>query len=972
MLMIPERWQQVKAVLEQALDLAPEQRKGFLDDACQDDQALRQEVDSLLQEENEDADGPLQSPVNVSMKDVAREAECWAGHRIGSYEIIELIGEGGMGSLFRAARADEQYKKQVAIKIVKQGLTTPFALARFRAERQILANLEHPNIARLLDGGTSENGVPYVVMEFVEGRPIDAFCDDHKLTIDARLQIFLEVCSAVQYAHRRLIVHRDLKPNNILVTREGAPKLIDFGIAKILDPEASDGIDQGTTGLRILTPAYASPEQVKGEPITTASDVYSLGVVLYELLTGHPPYRVALRTPETLARAACEQEPEKPSLAVRRTASTEEGRKEVTPETISASRRSRQEKLSAQLGGDLDNITLMALRKEPERRYGSVEQFAEDIRRHLENLPVSAHGDSLHYRARKFATRHRAGISAAAVAGLALIMGTAVSLREAHVARAERARAEKRFNDVRRLANSLIFEIHDSVSAVPGTTATRKLIVERGLEYLDSLSQESTADTSLMAELASAYGRIGEAQGGQFAANLGDTTGALRSFQKALEIRKQIYVAGPQSVDNIIALANSYCAVSEKLLSSGRTAEAYQDVQQAVALGEKALLSHPQDARVVQELASDYDAEADILGGNFNLSNLGDRNAALAARRKNMEVTERLAKLRPGDESAQRSMGAAVVRMGDQLLLSGQRQASLQQYLAAQSLLANLVTHSPTPKLQDNLHGVYQRISVVRMANGEYAEAVKAARETLALSSRLTAADPRDEWAQLSLADDYSNLADAVSRTANWQEAISAANRSLSIMSALLAHDTNNVEVQGVQSAALNTAGAVYQRAGNEKVALSYYRKSLEITARIYGGDPKNEDARLRLAADYNSIASAFLGLGDAGGAAKAYEEAMTLATISDSASPSEEALYVIANSYAGQGDAQMKLAEKERQSGRKLPLLQKACGLFDQSLKVWGAIREPGTMSPNGFYSVAPAAVAAQLMSCRSAVQDF
>jgi serine/threonine protein kinase len=385
-----------------------------------------------------------------------------------------MIGEGGMGTLYRAARADDQYRKQVAIKLVRVGLTTPLAVERFRDERQILANLEHPNIARLLEGGTTEDGVPYVVMELVDGQPIAEFCDDHQLTIDARLNVFLDVCSAVQYAHRRLIVHRDIKPNNILVTREGSPKLIDFGIAKILDPEASDGIDQATTGLRILTPAYASPEQVKGEPITTASDVYSLGVVLYELLTGHAPYRVPLRTPEALARAACEQEPEKPSLAVRRTAfTTEEGREEVTPETVSASRRSRPGKLSAQLGGDLDNIILMALRKEPERRYGSVEQFAEDIRRHLENLPVSAHGDSLQYRARKFAIRHRAGISAAAVAGLALIMGTAVSLREAHLARAERARAEKRFNDVRRLANSLIFEIHDSVSAVPGNTATR-------------------------------------------------------------------------------------------------------------------------------------------------------------------------------------------------------------------------------------------------------------------------------------------------------------------------------------------------------------------------------------------------------------------------------------------------------------------------------------------------------------------
>jgi len=964
--MIPERWQQVKAVLEQVLDLVPEQRKAFLEDACRDDHALRQEVESLLLEEDDGGDGFLQSPVRVSLKNGPLKERPLVGCRIGPYQILEMIGEGGMGTLYRAARADDQYRKQVAIKLVRVGLTTPLALERFRVERQILANLEHPNIARLLEGGTTQDEIPYVVMELVDGQPIAEFCDDHQLTIDARLKIFLEVCSAVQYAHRRLIVHRDIKPNNILVTREGSPKLIDFGIAKILDPEASDGIDQATMGLRILTPAYASPEQVKCEPITTASDVYSLGVVLYELLTGHPPYRVALRTPETLARAACEQEPEKPSLAVLRTAfTTEERRAKVTPETVSTSRGSLPGKLSAQLRGDLDNIILMALRKEPERRYGSVEQFAEDIRRHFENLPVSAHGDSLQYRARKFVTRHRAGISAAAVAGLALIMGTAVSLREAHVARAERARAERRFNDVRRLANSLIFEIHDSVSAVPGSTATRKLIVERGLEYLDSLSQESTADISLMAELASAYRRIGEAQGGQFAANLGDTTGALRSFQNALEIRKQIYAADPRSLDNIMALADSYRAVSEKLLSSGQTAEAYQDVEQAVALGEKALPSHPQDAGLLQELASDYEGEADILGGNFNLSNLGDRNAALAARRKNMEVAERLAKLRPEDESAQRSLGAAVVRMGDQLLLSGQRQGSLQQYVAAQALFAKLVTHSPTPKLQDNLHGVCQRISVVRLANGEYADAVKAARDTLALSSRLTAADPRDKWAQLSLAEDYSNVADSVSRTAKWQEAIPAAKRSLSIMSALLADDPSNVELQGVQSAAMNTAGAVYQRAGNENFALSYYRKSLEITARIYAGDPKNEDARLRLAADYNSIASALLGQGDARGAADAYEKGMTLATISDSASPSEEALYVIANSYAGQGDAQMKLAEREKQSDR-LPRLQKACSLFNQSLKTWGAVREPGTISPNGFSSVMPGVVAGRLKQCR------
>ena len=971
--MNPERWQQVKDVLEQALDLAPEQREAFLDHACRDDHALRQEVDSLLQEESEDAGTPLQSPVNLTLPEIEPDVDSWAGRRIGSYEIIELIGEGGMGSLFLAARADEQYRKQVAIKIVKQGLSTPFALARFRAERQILANLEHANIARLLDGGTTENGVPYVVMEFVEGRPIDQFCDDHELTVDARLKIFLEVCSAVQYAHRRLTVHRDIKPNNILVTKEGSPKLIDFGIAKILAPETFDGSDRTTMGLRLLTPAYASPEQVKGEPITTASDVYSLGVVLYELITGHEVYRVAARSRESLARAACEQEPERPSLAVRRNVpGDKDGREEIPPERASALRASSPEKLSKRLSGDLDKIVLTALRKEPERRYGSVEQFAEDIRRHLNNLPVSAQGDSFPYRTQKFVTRHKPGIFAAAVAGLALIVGTGISLREAHVARVESARAERRFNDVRKLANSLIFEIHDSVSAVPGTTATRKLIVERGLEYLDSLASESLADTSLQAELASAYRRIGEAQGGQFAANLGDTAGALKSFQKSLEIRKQIYAAAdPNKLENILALADSYRAVSEKLLSAGLTAEAYEDVRQAVQLGEKSLPAHPKDASLLQELTSDYESEADLLGGNFNLSNLGDRKGALVTRQKVLELSERLVQLHPDDDSAQRYLAAAVVRMGDQLLLSGRRQEALQHYLQAQPIFEKLVAHSPNPKLQDNLHGVYQRISVVELTNGDYQQAVKSARDTLTLSIRLSAADPRDVWAQLSLAEDCSNLADALSRTAERQEVIPALERSLSIMSELLARDPKNVELQGVESAALQTAGEVYQRTGNDRSALSYYQKALDITSKVYADDPKNEDARLRLAADYNSVASALFAEGSTSRANEAYEEAMTLAVPKDSASPSEEALYVMANSYAGQGDVQIKLAGKEQKPGRRLPPLQKACALFERSAKFWNEIREPGTMSPNGFYSISPAAVAAKLKKCQSALQD-
>jgi serine/threonine protein kinase len=968
-------WDRVRQVVDAVLDLPTTARSAFLDRACPET-SVRRYVESLVLS-FEQANQFLDQPAAIRYAEAVNASanESWSGRRVGPYQIVNEIGRGGMGSVYLAVRVDDQYRKEVAIKVARVGFENSIALARFKAERQILADLEHPNIARLLEGGSTDDGQPYFVMEYIQGQPLDQYCDDRKLSVTERLELFRTVCSAVHYAHQKLVVHRDIKPSNILVTKDGAPKLLDFGIAKILAPDATTpGADRTLTKVRVLTPDYASPEQWRGGAITTASDVYSLGVVLYELLTGHRPYRLAQRDPEEINRIVAECDPERPSSAVLLAEDLVESaglRTVRTPESVSATREGSPEKLRRRLSGDLDNIVLRALRKEPDRRYRSVENFAEDIRRHLENLPVSAHGDSFWYRAHKFVSRHRVGISAAAVAGLVLIVGTIVSVREAYVARSESARAERRFNDVRKLANSLIFEIHDSVSAIPGTTATRKLIVERGLEYLDSLSRESTKDTSLQAELASAYRRIGEAQGGQFAANLGDTAGALKSFQKSLEIRKQIYAADPQSLESIVALADSYHAVSEKLLSSGQTEEAYHDVQKAVALGEKALLSQPEDAALLQELASDYEGEADILGGNFNLSNLGDRDGALAARRKNMEATERLVKLRPGDNFAQRSLAAAVVRMGDQLLLSGQRQEALKKYLLAQSLFERLVVNSPTTKFQDNLHGVYQRITVVRMANGEATEAVEAARDTLALSSRLSGADPRDVWAQLSLAADYSNLADAVSRTADRQESISAVDKSLNLMSELLAHDPKNIELQGVQSAAFNTAGQVYQRAGNNTVALSFYQKALEITSKIYADDPRNEDARLRLAADYNSVASALSVQGDKSRATDAYEKAITLASARNSDSPNEESLYVIANSYAGQGNVQMKLAEKEKRPAPRLSRLQKACGFFDRSLKTWSAVREPGTLSPSGFASVLPAIVADRLKACRS-MQEF
>src|SRR5207302_1601641 len=331
------------------------------------------------------------------------------------------------------------------------------------------------------DGGTTPDGRPYFVMDFIAGTPIDEYCDARRLPVRERLQFFLTVCSAVHYAHQNLVIHRDLKPQNILVTEEGAVKLLDFGIAKLMDPDAP-GNDLTLTTLQAMTPEYASPEQLLGGAVTTASDVYSLGVLLYRLLTGHGPYALETRSIDELWDHVRNRPPRRPSTAIRTTDAP------ATPESVAESRGTRPDRLGRQLSGDLDNILLMALRKEPERRYGSVEQFAADLRRHINGHPVTARPDTLRYRTSKFIHRHRTSVLAAVLIGVTLVGAIVATSWQAHSANLQRARAERRFQDVRGLANAVLFELHDAIAGLPGSTQARELLVARAGLYLDTLA----------------------------------------------------------------------------------------------------------------------------------------------------------------------------------------------------------------------------------------------------------------------------------------------------------------------------------------------------------------------------------------------------------------------------------------------------------------------------------------------------
>ncbi len=435
--MTPERWQEIQALFDAALEQPREGRTLYLKTACQNDETLFEEVLALL--ETYDDDPSFLEDSAASFHALVEPAPL-EGQHIGAYRIVKRIGTGGMGAVYLAERDDEQFRKRVALKIVKRGMDTEEILRRFRGERQILAALDHSGIARLLDGGMTEDGRPYFVMEYVEGgEAINTYCDRKRLGVAERLQLFQQVCATLQFAHQNLVVHRDLKPSNILVSEQGQVKLLDFGIAKLLNPDlAPFTLAQTRTEMRLMTPEYAAPEQVRGEAITTATDVYQLGVLLYTLLTGHRPYRLKSRATEEIARAICEETPERPSTMVRRTSEVSSlggTTRTITPDEICAARNTEVDRLVRRLSGDLDTIVLKAMHKEPQRRYISAEALGDDVHRYLVGLPVKARPDTVGYRTRKFIQRHRTGVGLATLVFLLVLgFGVLMAIQRAEIA----------------------------------------------------------------------------------------------------------------------------------------------------------------------------------------------------------------------------------------------------------------------------------------------------------------------------------------------------------------------------------------------------------------------------------------------------------------------------------------------------------------------------------------------------------
>ena len=789
--------------------------------------------------------------------------------RLGPYRLICEIGHGGMGAVYLGVRDDDAFQKRVAIKVLKRGMDTESIVRRFRHERQILASLQHAFIAGLLDGGTTPDGRPYFAMEYVEGQPIVDYCDAHRLDTAARLKLFRNVCAAVQYAHQNLIIHRDIKPANVLVTADGTPKLLDFGIAKLLNPElAGHTLAPTAPGLQLMTPEYASPEQVRGEAVTTATDVYSLGVLLYELLAGRLPYRLTSRAPADIVRIVCESEPMRPSTAITsidtQPATDAAMRSDPPQEPTRPSKPDRRltvdvDRLRRQLAGDVDNIILKALSKEPVRRYASVDQFAEDVRRHLAGLPVIARKDTWGYRTTKFVRRNRAAVVAAAMTLVALVAGIIGTTWQARAARAERARAEQRFGDVRHLANAFLFDFHDSIADLEGSTPARKLIVTKGLEYLDKLAHDAGDRVDLRREIAGAYIKVGDVQGRRFTPNLGDTAGALASYRKAAALYESITGEAARDEAARRELALAYMRLSDVLTAAGDTAGSLSFAQKSLAIEREVSSDATDTPSARRALVASYTRVGDMLAAT------GDVTGALEHRRTALAIMESVIAAAPDDLANIRQLGVAYQKLGNTLGNPnapniGDYAGGLAALERSAEIFRNASAKHPTNAMFRRNHAVAESNAAdVLFAMKRVDDALARERRSLAVYEAQAKADPTNAAAQDDLAIGYSKIGQLLEAIGKTAEGLAEQQRATDIHRRLVAADPNSSDMKQQLASDHNREGVLQAKLGMREPSLANHTRAVDISRELTAPNPIDYELRFALGIALAGRADAYL-----------------------------------------------------------------------------------------------------------------
>jgi eukaryotic-like serine/threonine-protein kinase len=917
--MTSDRWQKIEEIFQTVVDRSPDERTATLMEICAGDDELRREVERLLAEDKYATKGYEtfigETTEGVDLILATPSDRSLIGTSLGPYRVTELIGSGGMGAVYAAVRDDELFKQQVAIKVVRRGMNTHFILQRFGQERRMLAGLDHPNIARLIDGGATADGLPYFVMEYVEGgQSITHYCAERRLSIPDRLRLFRQVCGAVQSAHQKLIVHRDIKPKNILVTRDGLPKLVDFGIAKLLDTsQSSEAVTRTSTAMRLMTPDYASPEQVRGLPITTATDVYSLGAVLYEMLTGQRPHRLKRYTPTEIERVICETEVIRPSEAVGEAMSRIAG---------------LPAKCRRQLVGDLDKIVLMAMRKEPERRYQSVEQFSDDLRRHLEGLPVVARGDTIGYRSGKFIRRHKVMVAATLLVIFSLLTGVVVANYQAR-------RAERRFQQVRRLANAFLFDFHDRIQNVPGTIEARELMAKTALDYLDSLAQESEGDAELRLELAQAYLKVGDVQGDPWAPNLGHSAAAMQSYRKALNLAERVRGGGEAANAALRIVATAYSKLGMLQAEAGDKRGAQEMLRQSG----KAAATVAQQTGESQDLALVETLDSRI--GQMQLDT-GDVISALQTLTRSLEWAKRRASQFPSEETLA-TLAVNYGHLGETLGTLGDVPGAIENYQQAAAIAESLLKKQPNNvQLRRGLRASYSWIgSFLGNPNyvnlGDLAGAETYSRKALILAAELAAQDRKNILVQSDLASAHGRLADVILDRAPAQ-ALEHYRQGLAVTEELLTVAPHEFRIKLRHAISVTKFGGQLCRMGRCREGIEKLTVARGTLQSLAAQDSANMQLQADLQMNLYTLAEALLQSGDRDGALSAYHQSLSVAERAAGASPQDlNASLRLIKTCEGLGRCFAALgADRKIPRGEQLSHQRTACDWRRRALELW------------------------------------
>lgn len=904
--MDPGHWKKIKAAFNEAVELDTAERERFLRGGSGVDAEILAEVRRLVHAERTDRFGTPAADISHIWQ--GSDLPDLVGLQIGPYTILREIGHGGMGVVFEAGRDLADFSQTVALKLLKRGMDSEAMLRRFRHERQILASLEHPNIARLMDGGMTADGTPYLAMEFVIGQPLDAYCNERSLTIHQRLDLFLQICSAVSFAHSRLVVHRDLKPNNILVTADRTVKLLDFGIAKLISADGDEGTHTVTT-LGMMTPAYASPEQVRGDIVSTASDIYSLGLILFETLTGSAAYSLPSNRPDEIARVICEVDPPRPSsvVSVRWTpAEKSETNKGKDATTL----RPQMQDLRP-LKGDLDTIILKALRKDPDRRYASVEQFAGDIRRHLAGLTVIARPDTFSYRFEKFVSRNRGYVAAGLLVLLTLIGGIGATAWQAVRADQQRQVSEQRFKQVRELANNIVFKYYDEAEKLPNSTKLREMLVNDSLNYFDSLAADASADDLLDSELALAYIRVGKVMGRAYFANLGDVAGAITNYKKGITLLEPLAL---KSVDAKLKvdLINAYSELATALRRQGSVGESDQLLHKAIDFNEQLVRAAPDDVTMSLRLVTLYLYLGDSLPVGTG------ENENIMAYRRSVELCETILNRDPNHVRANNILAAAADRIATNL-----------------TILAHDAAEDENPELAKQLQ---HEAVTIGAANLEITKKILVLQPEEVLNAALLNATIFNYGTyEFESGDAQNGLRDQTSAEREFRTEFE--------------NDPNNLENKLLLSSVLSALSTTQMRIGHVPDAQKAYDEAVSILDKLIAADAANFDYQQKRWEAKFAFADELLLRGDAEKAKAVYGNA---ANEIDKIAHEKDAGYgaSLRGFYLVRiGNVNANLAKKTASAQRRRELLESARQQFTEALATWrqfGAQSILGISQPN------------------------